>query len=330
VTPFWCCPQCRGALRSNPTELGCSSCEARYPVVAEVPDLRLSRAAWIDFGRDRDRAEAIERRIQEAGLEQALLAVFRESRGFGPSKAAYRARQVLAGIRKGESLLREWEAGIRETPVVDVGCGPGQLLAAAARRGIPMAGTDVSLEWLVVAKHLVRREGAEPVLAGGVAEQLPLPNGSVGCVIALDVVEHVGDQSAFVGEIRRVLRPEGRFLLACPNRFSLSPEPHVGVWGVGYLPVRWQAWWVKLWSGQGYSFTRLLSKFEILGLIRRAGGLEATVQFPVIVGEDLALFPPWKALLARMYNAVVAWRWTQPLLAFFGAYYRVWGRRHGL
>jgi hypothetical protein len=35
-----------------------------------------------------------------------------------------------------------------------------------------------------------------------------------------------------------VLRPGGLLFLATPNRYTLGLEPHVRLWGVGYLPAQ--------------------------------------------------------------------------------------------
>jgi len=44
-----------------------------------------------------------------------------------------------------------------------------------------------------------------------------LPDASFDCVVAVEVIEHVADDEAFVREIRRVLKPGGQFLATTPN-----------------------------------------------------------------------------------------------------------------
>ncbi len=56
---------------------------------------------------------------------------------------------------------------------LDLGCGPGMLLAAAAEEGYQGIGVDVSLVWLVVAHRLIEARGGRPVLAAALAEALP-------------------------------------------------------------------------------------------------------------------------------------------------------------
>jgi SAM-dependent methyltransferase len=44
-----------------------------------------------------------------------------------------------------------------------------------------------------------------------------LPDASFDCVVAVEVIEHVDDDEAFIREIQRVLKPGGRFLATTPN-----------------------------------------------------------------------------------------------------------------
>ncbi len=323
----WCCPACHGSLVAGADSLSCQGCVKTFPVFADIPDLRLAGPAWIDFAQDRARAVITEAHIREFGLESAIVQVFRHSRHFSDEKSAYRARQVIAGVDKCSAQIQTWMTPLLVSPALEIGCGAGQLLAACARRGIAIAGVDISLEWLVIAKHLARANGRPVHLAAAMAEKLPVRSGSTCSVLSLDVIEHVGSQKAYCDEIARILTREGNFGISTPNRFSFSPEPHVGVWGVGYLPIRLQQGWVKLVSDQDYRFTRLLSCKEALSLFAPHPEISVEVVFPAISDEDIALFPELKAFLARQYNRLCTSTMLRFALPFFGAYYRLIGRK---
>ena len=49
------------------------------------------------------------------------------------------------------------------------------------------------------------------------ASALPLADGSVDLVLALDLIEHVPEPAAVLGEIARVLRPGGTVILSVPS-----------------------------------------------------------------------------------------------------------------
>lgn len=325
----WACPVCRGGLDTADDSLTCKGCSRRYPLVGELPDFRVDTPAWIDFDHDRQRALHIDAIARKDGLPAAILDVFRNSRKFDEKKSQYRLRQVLSGIEKCDRDMTGWLAPLIHDPVLDLGVGPGQFVAAAARRGRVVQGIDVSLEWLMVAKHWARSLGVEPMLAAALAERLPLKEGAVRSVISYDVIEHVGDQNRYASEIGRVLAPGGTVALVTPNRYSLSPEPHAHVWGVGYLPVHWQAGWVKLVSGRDYSYCRLLSTGEIRRLFRKEAGIELSIAFPKISEEEIAQFSGLKTKMARIYNQVSQSSAAKPAMPFFGAYYRANGTKPG-
>jgi SAM-dependent methyltransferase len=52
---------------------------------------------------------------------------------------------------------------------------------------------------------------------------LPLADGSVDVVVNFQVIEHLWDQTQFVVECARVLRPSGLLMMSTPNRITFSP-----------------------------------------------------------------------------------------------------------
>lgn len=69
--------------------------------------------------------------------------------------------------------------------------------------------------------------------------ELPFEDASFDVVISNHVIEHVGDddaQSRHLGEIRRVMRPDGSGYLAVPNRWMLT-EPH--------YRLKFLSWWPR-------------------------------------------------------------------------------------
>src|SRR5256884_4233522 len=94
--------------------------------------------------------------------------------------------------------------------ILDVGCGTGANLQMLAQHGAA-EGVDVSTEAL----DFCRARGLSKVKQGA-AEALPYEDASFDLVTGLDVVEHLDDDIAGLGEMRRVLRPGGRLLLFVP------------------------------------------------------------------------------------------------------------------
>ncbi|MBM4793738.1 methyltransferase domain-containing protein [Streptomyces sioyaensis] len=92
-------------------------------------------------------------------------------------------------------------------PVLDVGCGPGRLVAALAARGTPALGVDVS----PVAVARTRRLGGT-ALRRSVFDRLP-GEGRWGTVLLMDGNVGIGgDPAALLARLRDLARPDGRLL----------------------------------------------------------------------------------------------------------------------
>lgn len=113
-------------------------------------------------------------------------------------------------------LLASFVADIREAmkkpqlEILDVGCGTGANLKMLAEFGTAQ-GVDLSDQALDFC-HQRGLDGAK----FGAAEDLPFGPETFDLVTALDVLEHLDDDSTGLNEIYRVLRPGGRALLFVP------------------------------------------------------------------------------------------------------------------
>ena len=71
-----------------------------------------------------------------------------------------------------------------------------------------------ALDYSETGPAICRRRGLPAVQAD--ATQLPIGEDSLDLVVAFDVLEHIEDDAAVVREVRRVLRPGGKFVVAVP------------------------------------------------------------------------------------------------------------------
>lgn len=105
-----------------------------------------------------------------------------------------------------------------ELPVVDLGCGRGELVELLSSSGIRALGVDANLG------QLVDGGSAEHVEADLFDWLDARPDGSCRAVCSLHVVEHLplDLQVRLVVEARRVLAPDGLLILETPNVQSLA------------------------------------------------------------------------------------------------------------
>jgi SAM-dependent methyltransferase len=114
-------------------------------------------------------------------------------------------------------------------PLLDVACGEGYLVRHARRRGIEVAGVDLSSRAVQTAQRQLGRN----VVAVGVGEMLPFPSECFELVTNLGSLEHFISPEQGLNEMRRVLRWTGRAALLLPNSFYW-PDIVWHVWRTGY------------------------------------------------------------------------------------------------
>lgn len=129
--------------------------------------------------------------------------------------------------RKGERYLRpirayyvflELLAVTPDTRLLDIACGLGRLLEAAATYGVTGTGIDIS----PVAIAAAQQKLPDANLVVGNAEQLPFADASFDVVTCLGSLERMMDRPQVLREMRRVARPGARFCLLVRNSATLS------------------------------------------------------------------------------------------------------------
>ena len=102
--------------------------------------------------------------------------------------------------------------------LLDIACGTGDWLAAAAALGATPVGIDISQKALEVC----RRALPDAQLRCGSAEVLPFGDGEFDFISCLGALEHFLDPQAAVREMVRVAKPNAVFLLLVPNSGFLT------------------------------------------------------------------------------------------------------------
>jgi SAM-dependent methyltransferase len=97
--------------------------------------------------------------------------------------------------------------------LLDIACGTGFFLRAAAQRGLKTWGVDISEEAVKVA----RRISPESKIDVGKGEQLSFADASFDYVTCLGSLEHFLDMDKAIAEMKRVAKPDALLCIGVPN-----------------------------------------------------------------------------------------------------------------
>jgi 2-polyprenyl-3-methyl-5-hydroxy-6-metoxy-1,4-benzoquinol methylase len=104
-----------------------------------------------------------------------------------------------------------WASSVVSGDALDVACGTGYGSRMLARRA-RISGVDRDED--AVSKARSRVPGT--FLAAEVPP-IPFPDNAFDFVVCFETVEHIRDDSAFIRDVTRLLRPSGRLLISTPN-----------------------------------------------------------------------------------------------------------------
>jgi len=309
------CPTCRGTLAEQPPGLACSGCGRQFEVVHGIPDFRPDPPSGPRHG---DFCRQVIARWPTSTYRD-LLGMFHRDHSDALQRLwdQHEAEAPARGQRRWDAIARHAAAAARPLPhggaALDIGCGEGSALFGLAPHARLAIGLDILLTDLLLAKKRFTEAGLDNVaFVCGSALELPFADDAFDILNATDVIEHVPDPSRLLAEARRTMRPGGLLFFNSPNRFSLlTREPHVKLWGVGWLPRRWAERYVRWRRGTAYRGKRLLSLFELRRRLKGEFGRDFAIRSLLPRGAlARAVIRPFEALampLLPQHNAI-AWK----------------------
>ena len=133
-----------------------------------------------------------------------------------------------------EEIVGRFASYRQNNRLLDLGCGAGVIMQAAAAAGWEVYGLDVSRSAVEHLEHL----GYE-VFHGELFEAR-YSSGIFDAVVASELLEHIPGPQTFVREISRILRPAGLFWATTPNGEGLSSRLLGKGWSVVCPPEHLQ------------------------------------------------------------------------------------------
>jgi SAM-dependent methyltransferase len=156
--------------------------------------------------------------------------------------------------------------GIPKRPrMLDAGCGTGQMLKMLQHHGNAV-GLDLSPEAITFASS---REARNLVL--GTVTNPPFAQGSFDVALALDVIEHVDDDTAILQGLRALVRPGGALIVTVPAfQFLWSDHDRINLHRRRYRAAELR----ERLEASGFEIDRLtycnMALFPVVAVVRRA------------------------------------------------------------
>lgn len=105
-------------------------------------------------------------------------------------------------------------------PVLDIGCGPGEMMIELLRTGYTVYGIDISENMLNIARENIEKKGTigEFYLSKGNIESLDFEDNFFDTVICAGVLEYLGKDDFALKELYRVLKDNGTLIISVRNK----------------------------------------------------------------------------------------------------------------
>jgi len=100
--------------------------------------------------------------------------------------------------------------------ILNAGCGSGELSFLLAERGNIVVGIDPAKDYIELARRQALRDPAGRCVFEVAGIEDYEPRELFDCVVATDVLEHIGDDGGALAKLVKMVRPEGIVVLTVP------------------------------------------------------------------------------------------------------------------
>jgi len=182
-----------------------------------------------------------------------------------------------------------------ETRFLELGVGTGRIALPLIRAGYSYTGVDISEAML---SRLRDKAGNAPnlTIVEGDIGALPFPDGSFDVVLAVHVLHLVPDFRRVLNEARRVLTPNGHFVLGYDGAVGNSPARRIR-----------RQWRVFVDEQDGGQAPRRVSSDDVYAALTEMGGRIALYH---VARWERTVVP--RDLIALIHQRKYSWTWDIP------------------
>lgn len=157
----------------------------------------------------------------------------------------------LRAVERGKAIanaLRQY-ANVKDSLVLDLGCGTGGIALAFALKHAHVVGLDVDESTVKLAIVRSKEENVKVHFLVSDGMMCPFPDSSFDIIVCNDVFEHVSNKEELAHEISRLLKDGGMVYISAPSKWSpwnILWDDHTGLPFITLMPKKIQNFFVKL------------------------------------------------------------------------------------
>lgn len=121
-------------------------------------------------------------------------------------------------------------SGTRKGKLLDIGCGVGDFIHTAEKNGWKCIGVEPSEEAKTIARKRIRAN----IITSEELEQIP--EASFDLITMWHVLEHVDNLKWQIEQLQRLIKPQGRIMIAVPNYKSYDAQFYKELWAAYDVP----------------------------------------------------------------------------------------------
>jgi|ETNmetMinimDraft_26_1059896.scaffolds.fasta_scaffold47787_1 methionine biosynthesis protein MetW len=204
-----------------------------------------------------------------------------------------------------EKITRLFDFDCKKLKIIDLGCGDGRLSGELVKKGHDVYGIDAAED----AIHEAIKLGIKAVV-GDLEKELPFSENEFDVVIFVDVYEHLYDQETILKNIHRILKPDGKLIIAYQNHFDLRNRFEI-LFGKGI--VHWAHRQYDNAVAWSYAHVRFLLQKEFEQLLNKNGFYIKKIQYNYLAGGIIPTrFTPsfFRKFILKMFPQALTGKYT--------------------